>query len=625
MLADPVVIRRATVGYVNYRPAGRFYEARTAAPDVVIGAFPSAHEARKAIFEDRRARQAALRRAAPQHPAGTKPVFRGDRLIGWVSVGSGGFDAVLADGEVHGPFPTEAIARKTINSAWGASRSKLPPVYGLAARRRADLVRLGRHRRERGQEMERCAMALVMADALTFSHIGVDYPAMLEFARTCNILLAEDDIMPAVKRVTAVAKARGRAYRPFAGRAVARMLDVTLAEKKALALHTIAAIDETQEQAKERMRAERREYERQRNKRRRMERGAVPHEESLSRTEPWRAARISRSTWYARRAAECSEKSTTYRTETVVGQIRPPAIQGKSWVTAAAESVQQLGVGREGWTVVDGGGGDGRAPSQTCPRAKTKRFDPRHVGPAYAPDTLVKGTHSPRTPTRSTAFASSPPTSRATNTDPADLDSNPQSPDFHGYHLALYRACQRKSLRLLDSQYAKAHPEIANPAFRDTRVKIYEAHKMRVLKTISDKEFAARVAPWLPSATNADPALGEPKSTSPGPDLLRLRAIVNRLRWERGLRKLSSDGILRLVAPLEEDEDAEEEQQRDWLRGHYGRMDDQLLTDQIGDNEELASRLAGDLEELLDWSEGPRRHLIRSRLINLLVDRELAA
>jgi hypothetical protein len=206
----------------------------------------------------------------------------------------------------------------------------------------------------------------------------------------------------------------------------------------------------------------------------------------------------------------------------------------------------------------------------------------------------------------------------------ADQQDRGIAPDFHAYHLVLQRARQANSLPYYDKEFAKAHPKIADPVFRETRVKIYNAHKMRVHKTISDKEFAAQVAPWLPRATNADRVLGEPKSEPPGPDLLRLREIVNRLRWERGLPKLSSDEILRLIAPLEEDEDAEEEHKCDWLRDLYDQMDDQLLPEQIGYNEELPSGLADDLEELLDWSESPRRHLIRSRLINWLVDRELA-
>jgi hypothetical protein len=122
---NAVVLRRTTIGYINFKPAGRFYEARRVAPDVVIGAFASTHEARQAIFADHRARQAE-RCKKPQHPVGTKPVFRGERLIGWISAGNGGFDAVLADGEVRGPFAAESSARKEINSAWGISRSKLP-------------------------------------------------------------------------------------------------------------------------------------------------------------------------------------------------------------------------------------------------------------------------------------------------------------------------------------------------------------------------------------------------------------------------------------------------------------------------------------------------------------------
>jgi hypothetical protein len=241
-----VVLRCVTVGYISCKPAGRFYEARCAAPDVVIGAFPSAYEARRAILADRRARQAELHNKRPRHPVGTKPVFRGQRLIGWIAAASDGFEATsLRTGQIFGPFQTESSAQIAINVEWGRSRSKLGPLYGLAARRRAELVRLARHRNEQGREIDVRVMALAMADVLMFSRTGTDYPAMCEFARACDVRLGEDEIMLAVRRVLAVAKARGRAYRPFAARAVAGMLGVTLAEKKTLALRTIAAVDET--------------------------------------------------------------------------------------------------------------------------------------------------------------------------------------------------------------------------------------------------------------------------------------------------------------------------------------------------------------------------------------------
>jgi hypothetical protein len=329
-----------------------------------------------------------------------------------------------------------------------------------------------------------------------------------------------------------------------------------------------------------------------------MERGAIAREESLSRTQPWAAAGISRATWYARRRAECSEIPAACRPEAAVGQIRPPAYKEEGFALGGAEVVH-LSARREGSAVED------------C------RADP---------DSEVRE----REPVETTVRADGNRAGDHVRGGAADQQADRIAPDFHGYHLALFRVTQHKSLPILDSQYAKAHPEIADPAFRDIRVKIYKAHKMRVLKTISDKEFTARLkeaAPWPPSPPNADPAEVDSKpASSPSPELARLREIVNRLRWERDLpTKLSIDEIVRRVAPSEEHDEAREEQERDRLRARYDRMADQLLTDQIGDNEELPSRLAGDLEELLDWSERPRRLLIRSRLINLLVDRELAA
>jgi hypothetical protein len=522
-----VVLNRTTVGYINYKPAGSFYEARSAAPDVVIGAFPSAHEARQAIFADRRARQAELQRNRPRHPAGTKPIFRGERLIGWISADNGGVDAILVDGEIRGPFATESAARKEINAAWGKGRARLPAVYGLAARRRAELVRLALHRNVRGQTIEGEAMAMAMADALVFSLTGADYPAMLELARACRFRLEEADIMSAVRKVSAAAKTKGRAYRPFAPRAMARMLGVTLAEKKELELRTVAAIDETREEADDRRRAERRAYERERNKRRRIDRGATPHEESLSRTKPWAAAGISRSTWYARKAQQSSDIPASGKPESTVGQIRPPTIQGRGFASSAVEFVQQHGLRRDGQAAKGEGRSDG-----------AEVIDLRRARSPW------------------------PPTGRPTGTDGASMAG-----------------------RATDASL-RTESEVPRPKL-----------------------------------------LGEA-------DLKGLHQLANRLRWDSGIcDKLTREEVLRrLVATVgagpeaEEDEDELEEieRERDWLRSRYVRMDDQLLLDQIGYGEEASSSV--DLEELLDGgSKMPRGRLMRSRLIDYLVDRDLTA
>jgi hypothetical protein len=529
---NAVVLRRTTIGYINFKPAGRFYEARRVAPDVVIGAFASTHEARQAIFADHRARQAE-RCKKPQHPVGTKPVFRGERLIGWISAGNGGFDAVLADGEVRGPFAAESSARKEINSAWGISRSKLPPVYGRAARRRAELVRLALHRNAQGQAIEAGAIAMVMADALVFFLTGADYPAMCEFARACGIRLEEEVILSAVRRVSAIAKAKGRAYRPFAARAVGRMLGVTLAEKKSLALHTVGAANETRQQTVERRRAERREYERERNKRRRIERGATPRENSLNRTKPWAAEGVSRSTWYARRkAAESAETPAVSKPQVSVRQIRPPAIQGKGFASAPVQFVQQHGPRRDG----QADQGQGYQGGAIADRGNVVELRP---GQASSP---------------------SPHTARPT----------------------------------VSSRPSKIGPTADAPL---------AAESESPLRTKLVEE----------------------------PDLKRLHQLANRVRWEFGLTKLSRDEVLRLLenqAPAPEtefggDEERLEERERDWLCAQYDRMDDQLLLDQIWHGEEMPSYV--DLEELLDGGETPRRRQMRSRLIDHLVDRDLAA
>jgi hypothetical protein len=148
---------------------------------------------------------------------------------------------------------------------------------------------------------------------------------------------------------------------------------------------------------------------------------------------------------------------------------------------------------------------------------------------------------------------------------------------------------------------------------------------------------------WGFEAGRAADAPLQTESEAPRPklldeaDLKRLHQLANRLRWDSGideklsrkevLRRLLANGLGVVADDQDDDEDDEEidDQERDWLRRCYDRMNDQLLIDQVGHDEELPSRLADDFEELLDWSETPRRHQIRSRLIDHLVDRDLAA
>jgi hypothetical protein len=179
---------------------------------------------------------------------------------------------------------------------------KTSAVHCRMMRRRAELCRLANHRRNLGISIERSPWALVVADALVFGSGGVDFCTFGDFAKRAGINFNEAEAMAAIRRVDRLAARKGKAYRPFHSMAVARMLDVTAEERWACDIRTIGAVDETPEQQAARRREERRDYERERSRRRRA--GAIPRAvyeaQSLSRTEPWKALGISRSTWFRR-------------------------------------------------------------------------------------------------------------------------------------------------------------------------------------------------------------------------------------------------------------------------------------------------------------------------------------
>ena len=107
--------------------------------------------------------------------------------------------------------------------------------------------------------------------------------------------------MRAIRCVNGQVKTKRKDYRPFAGRAVARMLDVTAEDRWLCKIQTIAAVDETEAQAEARRREDGRAWDRERDRRRRAAAGATPRHQSLSATRPWEGSRISRRTWERRR------------------------------------------------------------------------------------------------------------------------------------------------------------------------------------------------------------------------------------------------------------------------------------------------------------------------------------
>jgi hypothetical protein len=88
---------------------------------------------------------------------------------------------------------------------------------------------------------------------------------------------------------------------------LARLLGVTYAQRQALRLTTIGSVNVKKGARKELRRRNDRLYQ----ERRRRERGARPHGESLSRTKPWEAMKMSRAKWYRQRTMRHETDSST--------------------------------------------------------------------------------------------------------------------------------------------------------------------------------------------------------------------------------------------------------------------------------------------------------------------------
>ena len=205
------------VAVVEYEPNDRTYVAKRIATGEVIAITPDRHEARKAAQEDHSARVAEARKS------GLKPT---------------------------------------------RTASGLPIVHIRMARRRNELIRLAQHRRKYGIDLGDLGnWAWVTADALVFGRHGADYVTFMELAKKMDVEFSEALAMRAIRSVNGKIKIKRKNYRPFAGRAVARMLDVTAEERWLCKIQTIAAVDETEAEA--RRREDRRACDRERDRRRR--------------------------------------------------------------------------------------------------------------------------------------------------------------------------------------------------------------------------------------------------------------------------------------------------------------------------------------------------------------------
>ena len=131
-------------------------------------------------------------------------------------------------------------------------------------RRRAELVRLYRDRqeRERGRnaplgfrddDVNLDDWLRAMCDVLVFSKHGCDHDTFFQLADKMGITIDVDDAMEAIH---ATERIRSRKlYYPMRDDTVGHLLRVTAEERARLSIRTIAAFDESEEQADERIKA----------------------------------------------------------------------------------------------------------------------------------------------------------------------------------------------------------------------------------------------------------------------------------------------------------------------------------------------------------------------------------
>jgi hypothetical protein len=187
----------------------------------------------------------------------------------------------------------------------------LSPIQARELRRLNELRALADDRARRGEPFGDLARwALLLAACLLFHAKGCDYYSFRETLRRVpglNKALDEETVMDAIHEVERIMKWRGPAYLPIKARTAGTWLGLTTAERRRCGITTIAAVDETPAETKERQRDEKREQwqrkadkavEAKRGRRRRAAKGAKPHAESHSRTKPWAMHGMSRRTWY---------------------------------------------------------------------------------------------------------------------------------------------------------------------------------------------------------------------------------------------------------------------------------------------------------------------------------------
>jgi hypothetical protein len=188
-----------------------------------------------------------------------------------------------------------------------ANVSKFTPWQGRMNRRRSEVVRLLKFRREHGvQTDDPLGLCLVLADILLVldqskrdTKKECDAPSIAELVRRAGGGTIDLDLAAsAIHEIEYRRKEMGERYRSVTDIGAGRHLDLTCEERLFCSITTMAAIDETPQERKKRVADARRERDARRSRLARVAKGAKQRGNSAEQTKPWAAEGVSRATYY---------------------------------------------------------------------------------------------------------------------------------------------------------------------------------------------------------------------------------------------------------------------------------------------------------------------------------------
>ena len=174
-------------------------------------------------------------------------------------------------------------------------------VRQYAAIRLGELIRFRKWLEKYGVEIEAKDWLFVICHTLAplkERDGGLDFYHLEVCAAADGLISSDDEALAMIHKVCDY-RAAHPTFRNLSSKTVGKILDLVPVARRDCRISTMDAIGETKEQRKQ-LRAE---DKRKRKELQRRAKGMKPHAESLSRTQPWKAENISRSTWERRRKA----------------------------------------------------------------------------------------------------------------------------------------------------------------------------------------------------------------------------------------------------------------------------------------------------------------------------------